>query len=68
MEMVALIVMILIQISGLVLIIVVWIKDCKNYGKENLGVPLEDRICAYTFLIIIPPIVAFIIEIIQKNA
>ena len=60
---IALLVAIVILSAGLVLIIVVWVQDCKKYGKENLGTPLEDRIFAYVFLFIVPPIVAYLTEL-----
>lgn len=38
----------------LLLIILVYIKDCKKYGKENLAVSLTDRLFYYCICVSIP--------------
>lgn len=44
----------------LIFIICVYIKDCKEIGKENLAVPLSERLLTYFVFIILRIIVALI--------
>lgn len=37
-------------------------KDCKEYGKENLAVPLEDRLKAYFFCIVLPVVMGLLMR------
>lgn len=44
----------------LLLIVLVYIKDCKKYGKENLAVSLGDRIFIYCLFFSFPILLAFL--------
>lgn len=44
----------------LIIIIIVYIKDCREIGKENLAVPLSDRIRAYIMIFVIPVLLALL--------
>lgn len=35
------------QIIGSVVVIMIWKKDCREYGKTNLAVPLKERMAWY---------------------
>lgn len=37
-------------------------RDCKAIGKENLAVPLEDRLKAYFFCIVLPVIMGLLMR------
>ena len=40
-----------------------WKKDCERIGKENLAVPLQDRLLSYFGFIIIPAVMAILLAI-----
>lgn len=46
----------------LTLVIITYIKDCKQIGKENLAVPLVNRLISYFFSIPLPVILALIFK------
>lgn len=37
-------------------------KDCKEIGKENLAVPLEDRLEAYFFCFVLPVVLGLLMR------
>lgn len=37
-------------------------KDCKEIGKENLAVPLKDRLEAYFFCFVLPVVMGFLMR------
>lgn len=37
-------------------------KDCRKYGKENLAVPLKDRLAAFVICFVIPVIVGLLMS------
>jgi len=41
-------------------VILIWHKDCKQIGKDNLAVSLKRRIVIYIFYIILPSFIAFV--------
>lgn len=44
----------------LIIVIITYIKDCREIGKENLAVSLSDRIMAYIILFIVPLLFALL--------
>lgn len=49
------------------LVCILWIlvnyrKDCRKYGKENLAVPLKDRLTAYVMCFVIPVVVGMLMR------
>lgn len=38
----------------LLIIILIWRKDCKEIGKENLAVPLSERLAVYFVMVVLP--------------
>ena len=49
------------------LVCILWIlveyrKDCRKYGKENLAVPLKDRLIAYVMCFVIPVVVGMLMR------
>lgn len=38
----------------LLLILITYRADCKDIGKENLAVPLAERLAVYVFLVLLP--------------
>jgi hypothetical protein len=44
----------------LIIILIVYFKDCRKIGKKNLAVPLSDRIMAYIILFIVPLLFAML--------
>jgi len=55
--MIILYILICIEILGIIPILLIWNKDCREIGIENLAVQLKDRIFAYIAVIIIPSLV-----------
>lgn len=41
-------------------VILIWYKDCKQIGKDNLAVSLKRRIIIYIFYIILPSFIGFV--------
>ena len=41
-------------------VILIWYKDCKQIGKDNLAVSLKRRLVIYIFYIILPSFIAFV--------
>lgn len=41
-------------------VILIWYKDCKQIGKDNLAVSLKRRVIIYVFFIILPSFIAFV--------
>ena len=37
-------------------------KDCKEIGKENLAVPLKDRLTAYFLCVVLPVIMGLLMR------
>ena len=58
--MVMIYILLAIELIGIIPIILIWEKDCKEIGKENLAVPLKDRIIAYAMCFIIPSIIGIL--------
>ena len=44
----------------LTLLIITYIRDCKELGKENLAAPLSERLLWYFIFVILPLLVALI--------
>lgn len=42
----------------LIIMIITYIKDCREIGKENLAVPLSKRLAWYLILIGLPILIA----------
>jgi hypothetical protein len=38
----------------LLIIILIWRKDCKKIGKENLAVSLSERLTSYFIMVVLP--------------
>lgn len=51
------------ELVGLIPIILIWQKDCKEIGKENLAVNLKDRIVAYVLCFVIPSVLGILIKL-----
>lgn len=47
-------------IFGIIAIAISWQKDCKEIGKDNLAVPLGERLRAYFICFILPIILTII--------
>lgn len=47
----------------LLLVIITYIRDCKEIGKENLAVPLRERLSVYFAFIILPIIIGIIVSL-----
>lgn len=42
----------------LLMIIITYIRDCKKIGKDNLAVPLHERLAYYIILVVLPLLMA----------
>ena len=40
-----------------------WKKDCKEIGKENLAVPLSERLSVYFAFVVFPIIIGIIVSL-----
>ena len=47
---------------GILLVILNWKKDCKEFGIEMLGVPLKDRLQAFFICFVLPVIIALLLS------
>ena len=54
-------------IIGVIVILLIWIKDCKEIGKENLAVSLTERLEAFFWCFVFPVIVAVIVSTTRKR-
>lgn len=44
----------------LIIILIIYFKDRREYGKENLAVPLSERLICYLILFVIPTLIAIL--------
>lgn len=44
----------------LIIILIIYFKDCRKYGKENLAVPLSERLKCYLILFGLPALIAIV--------
>lgn len=45
---------------GLIGVVKIWQIDCKKFGKENLAVPLSDRLKGYFMFFMLPLILVLL--------
>ena len=46
----------------LCLLLLEYRKDCKEIGKENLAVPLKDRLETYFFFVVLPAVMGLLMR------
>lgn len=44
----------------LIIVIIAYIRDCREIGKENLAVPLSERLIWYLIFIALPILIAIV--------
>ncbi len=50
----AILISLIINMIAYVLVIIFWLEDCKEIGKDNLAVPLLERLRAAFFIVTLP--------------
>lgn len=44
----------------LLIILIIYFKDCRERGKENLAVPLSERLACYVLIFVLPVLIAIL--------